>query len=191
MTNSESGFGLVELLIAMTIMAVGISAIVAGFSSGIIALNRASHTSTAGTLADRQMEAYRALQYTSVALNTVTGAASPYTTDRPTGSTLGNDVVDGAQAACPVTTPSPWTPAPSCAVQSGVVGPDGRTYRVDSYIIWYCPLGASAPTPAAAPTTCGAAARPVKQVTVVVRDVNGTPANKILFRETSTFDSAT
>ena len=65
-TSSEAGFGVIELLIAMTVMAIGISAIVAGFSSGIVALNNASRTGTAGTLADKQMEAYRALPYASV-----------------------------------------------------------------------------------------------------------------------------
>ena len=39
---SEGGFGLIELLIAMTVLAIGISAIVAGLSSGMVALNRAS-----------------------------------------------------------------------------------------------------------------------------------------------------
>ena len=33
--RDEAGFGLVELLIAMTIMSIGIFAVVAGFSSGI------------------------------------------------------------------------------------------------------------------------------------------------------------
>ena len=47
----------------MLVMALGIMAIVAGFSSGMVALSNASRTGTAGTLADRQMEAYRALPY--------------------------------------------------------------------------------------------------------------------------------
>jgi hypothetical protein len=42
-------------------------AIVAGFSSGMLALSSASRTSTAGTLADKQMEAYRAQTYSSLA----------------------------------------------------------------------------------------------------------------------------
>src|SRR5215210_4165113 len=72
----EGGFGLVELLIAMTILSIGIMAIVAGFSAGFLAVNRASRTSTAGTIADRQMEAYRALPNARIALNSALGAAS-------------------------------------------------------------------------------------------------------------------
>ena len=51
--------GLVELLVAMTVLSIGIFALVAGFSSGFGAINRASKTSTAGTLADKQMESFR------------------------------------------------------------------------------------------------------------------------------------
>ena len=77
----EEGFGLVELLIAMLVMALGIMAIVAGFSSGMVALSNASRTGTAGTLADKQMEAYRALPYTSIALRLAPSlGAAPDTT---------------------------------------------------------------------------------------------------------------
>ena len=57
--RDEGGFGLVELLIAMTVMLIGIFAVVAGFSSGLGAINRASKTTIAGTLADQQMETFR------------------------------------------------------------------------------------------------------------------------------------
>ena len=57
--REESGFGLVELLIAMTVMVVGITALVAGMSSGFVAVKRAADESTAAALADKQMEAYR------------------------------------------------------------------------------------------------------------------------------------
>ena len=47
---------LIELLIAMTVMSVGIAALVAGFSSGIVSITVRTSASTAGTLADKQME---------------------------------------------------------------------------------------------------------------------------------------
>lgn len=65
--RTEAGIGLVELLVAMTVMSIGIFALVAGFSSGIETNRRASKTSTAGTLADRKMEAFRRGSYASVA----------------------------------------------------------------------------------------------------------------------------
>jgi len=68
--SEESGIGLVELLIAMTVMAIGIFALVAGFSSGFGAINRAGKTSTAGAIADKRMEGYRSGTYAAlVALN--------------------------------------------------------------------------------------------------------------------------
>ncbi|MBA2332973.1 MAG: type II secretion system protein [Gaiellaceae bacterium] len=76
--RAEAGMGLVELLIALTIMTIGIFALVAGFSSGIETNRRASKSSTAGTLADQQMEAYRSSSYASIAAvgATKTGADS-------------------------------------------------------------------------------------------------------------------
>jgi type II secretory pathway pseudopilin PulG len=65
--REESGFGLVELLIAMTVMVVGITALVAGLSSGFLAVNRAAQASTAAAVADIQMEGYRALKFDSIA----------------------------------------------------------------------------------------------------------------------------
>ena len=84
LATSEDGFGLIELLIAMLVMALGIMAIVAGFSSGIVALSNASRTGTAGTLADKQMEAYRALpydQHRAHELAELGGPPTSYTTD--------------------------------------------------------------------------------------------------------------
>ncbi len=65
---AEQGFGLIELLISIVILNVGILAIVAAFTSGAVALQRASETSTASVLADKQMELYRAVRYTNIAL---------------------------------------------------------------------------------------------------------------------------
>ncbi len=57
----EEGFTLVELLIAMLILTVGILALVAAYTSGYVALNRATRVSSAEVLADSQMERFRAL----------------------------------------------------------------------------------------------------------------------------------
>ena len=49
---------MLELLMAMVMLNVGILAVVAAFSSGNAALYRANRTSTAGALANKQMEHY-------------------------------------------------------------------------------------------------------------------------------------
>ncbi len=64
--REQAGMGLVELLIAMTVMAIGIFALVAGFSSGHVALQRASNATSAASVADERMEGYRALRYSAI-----------------------------------------------------------------------------------------------------------------------------
>src|SRR5438045_4138045 len=67
--RNEKGFGLLELLMAMTMLNIGILALVAAFNSGAVALQRASRVSTAAALADTQMERYRAILYSTIGLD--------------------------------------------------------------------------------------------------------------------------
>jgi type II secretory pathway pseudopilin PulG len=99
---------LIELLIAMVVMSIGIAALVAGFSSGVVSINRARLTSTAGTLADKQMELYRQAAFTSVPV----GLQTPTTPAGPDGHTYWMQV-DGAWT-CAVGTYTPGPPA-SCS----------------------------------------------------------------------------
>jgi prepilin-type N-terminal cleavage/methylation domain-containing protein len=73
--RADEGMSLIELLIAMAVMSIGIAALVAGFSSGILSVNRARVTSTAGALADKQMELYRQASFTSLAPGALSGAS--------------------------------------------------------------------------------------------------------------------
>jgi type II secretory pathway pseudopilin PulG len=149
-------------------------AIVAAFSSGMVAINRASRASTAGTLADKQMEAYRKVRYAAIALAS-TPSDPLYTGDSAYSSTL---KVVGACAGDPVADPNFYY----CNPSRKATGPDGRDYRVDSYIAQACVDQTSTP-PACA------TGRVVKLVTVVVRD--WASPTTTLFRESSTFDQAT
>ena len=76
LARSEGGFGLIELLIAMTVMVIAIMGIVAAFSSGLFTLNRASHTSTAGAVADIQMEAYHRGQWSAISPTCPSGTSA-------------------------------------------------------------------------------------------------------------------
>ena len=108
--QNEKGFGLVELLVAMTVMSIGIVALVAGFSSGFGAINRASHNSTAGTLADQQMEALQARARTPRSTSVARCTEGGYPTVAPTGSRVSDAEV------CPDGTP---TGSPSCTLSGG------------------------------------------------------------------------
>ncbi|HSC91395.1 MAG TPA: prepilin-type N-terminal cleavage/methylation domain-containing protein [Gaiellaceae bacterium] len=169
--RDEAGFGLLELVIALTVLNVGILATIAALNSGAVALQRASRISTASALADAQMELFRALRYDSIGLYDVATADgdATYRDDPARGYGVRTMV---AVASCAGTTfPVECLPIQSV---SGAASPDGRAYRVDTYV--------EAQTPTAS-------SRPLKVVTVVVRD--GTNLAKALVRAQSTFDQST
>lgn len=152
--------GLVELLIAMTILAVALLALVAAFSSGALTLQRAGQTSTASALANAQMELYRGLKYDSIRLDA--GSIPPV-----------GDVyrADTAYPVSQVTTPACAGPPVECDASRPVTGPDNRAYRVDTYIEFETPTGG----------------RQLKKVTVVVRE-GGDLTAEGLVRTSSKFD---
>jgi Tfp pilus assembly protein PilV len=65
---------LIELLVAMVITSIGIAALVAGFSSGVLSTTRAHLASTAATLADKQMEFDRQTAFASLVPAVLSGA---------------------------------------------------------------------------------------------------------------------
>jgi len=158
----EDGFMLVELVIAMAVLTVGILALVGAYSAGYASLNRANSTSSASVLADSQMERFRALQYAAIQLNTTCGASctedSTYTSDTAYSSTAQVSGCTSTGAAC----------LPS----QTKTGPDGKSYRVDTFIRYSCPI--TTDTLSTSPLTCGSGEPlPVKLVSVVVRNTNG------------------
>jgi type II secretory pathway pseudopilin PulG len=181
--RSESGFLLVELLIALMLLNIGLLSIVTAFSAGSTALLRASRKATAGALADQQMELYRALTYTAIALDqtSVNSTDSTYGSDSALDGSLSNDIT--ATTGC--------TGVPNqCNPSRSVTGPDHGSYRVDTYIRWTCPSGTLGGT-VSAPTCSGTnASRPAKLVTIVVRDTTNL-AGTAFVREASTFDQST
>jgi type II secretory pathway pseudopilin PulG len=174
--RGEDGFGLIELLIAMVVLNVGILAIVAAFNSGIVSLARAAHISTAATLADAQMEWYRGAIYGCIYENLPGGTDTTYTSDAAYDSTFG------------ITSGSSCSTAPSNALLSSTVGPDHHRYRVDTYVVWACSVGSPSGTSSSPSCTSSGSGRPVKKVTVVVRDAS---TLVVLARESSTFDQST
>jgi Tfp pilus assembly protein PilV len=164
--DPEAGFGLVEVLIAMTMLALGILALFAMFEAGIRQISRASTVTTAGALADREMESFVAIRYDSIGLpeSLVTAAATPYSSDAAYQSSASNRVGLNACGTSPCTTKVP--------VQT-LTGADGRTYRVDTYVTWHAVTGG----------------RNTKRVTIVIRDSTNTA--KTWARVSSTFDEST
>ena len=152
-------------MIAMMLLSVGLVGLLGAFISGSTAVRRASRVATASTLADTQMELYRALTYSAIALDASSiPTTTPYTSDTAySASQVTATCVSGS-----------YTSYPQCNASRTVTGPDHGTYRVDTYIVSRTPTGG----------------RAVKLVTVVVRDTKSltTPA---LARQSSSFDAST
>jgi type II secretory pathway pseudopilin PulG len=66
--RAEQGFGMIELLAAMTVMLIGIFAVFTVFQAGMVQIRRASKVTTAAAIADSEIEKYRAIRYDSIGL---------------------------------------------------------------------------------------------------------------------------
>ena len=180
--RGQSGFGLIELLMAMVMLNIGLLATVAAFTSGMWGLARAGNISTAAALGDQQMELYRELPIACIYLSSpptsgTYASDSAYSTQYQVTSGTG-----GLNSPCNlVSLPTNSTNAN----RTGVIGPDHHKYEVDTYINFRC-TDLTVPT-GTSPGTCGQTnGGIVTVVTVVVRD--GRLTTKILNRQSSTFD---
>ena len=176
----ENGFGLVELLIAMTMLSIAIGALLAVFTSSAVSLRRAGEKGTALTLADTQMEKYRTRTFTAVRIDgSLIPTSGTYVTANAADSTIPpstNQAVagDNGDEDCP-TTDEP----PACLPVQNVTGPDGHAYRIETYVNYVnndSTLSIRIP----------ASGLPLKLVTIVVRDA---ATGSIMARESSAFSS--
>lgn len=145
--RAEQGFALIEMLIAIVVINVGLLAILLALTSGVTTLRRSAETSTASAVADKQLEQFRAIAFDSIYLD-ITSLAATDSTYQADSAYSASQVT---QACSPIVA--------TCSPMQTVTGPDGRSYRVDTYVVWAIPAGGTA----------------VKQVTVVVRK-SGTTA---------------
>lgn len=162
----EDGFGLIELVTALVILNVAIFAMFAMFNAGVLSIARASRTTTASILAEKQMELYRALGYDDVGLHV--GAIASAATD-----TTHTSDADWISQASQVSVAGCTGALDRCkAIRTGVTGPDSHLYRIDTYVH----------------TTTPTSGRAVKQVTVAVRRQE---TMQLLAKLTATFDQLT
>jgi type II secretory pathway pseudopilin PulG len=110
--RAEGGQGLIELLAALALLTIAMTALLSTFSSSILSLRRAGAEGTGVTVADRQMEKYRTLPYSCIVLN---GGTTP--------------------SGCPAATgfPNPYSPDQTPTTADT---PDHRTYTVHSTIAY-------------------------------------------------------
>jgi len=188
----DDGQGLIELIVALTILAVGIGAVLTVLTGSALSLQRSDQKGTALTLAETQLELYRNLAYADIRLDDaswssapLTNPADPYFTAHTSDSTIpsgaeagevidtGTDIDTGMANTTCVGSP------PECQAVRTVTGPDHRQYRIDTYITTVTPTddGTSSGT---------VVGKSVRQVTVIVRNAQ-IASLPILARNTSTF----
>lgn len=164
---------------AMTMLNIGILALVAAFNSGAFALRKSGLSSTASALADQQLELYRLNAYTAIFLDTTSEATarldSTYNCDVALNGCAGG-VTQSTGTCTALNASETGSPPPRCNPSRTVLGPDRHRYRIDTYIVTQYPTGAGT-------------SRQNKLVTIVVRDGNNLAT--VLAREPSTFDAAT
>lgn len=176
--RGSDGFGMVELLAAMVVLAIGILALFAMFQSSSTQLRRAAITSTASALADSQMERFRAVRYDTIGLDAADVAAADATyTGQSDGAFMAISSPTNQVNSTVVIPKCPGSPCTETVPTEQVTGADGRPYRVDTYITWK-----------AITSQAGVAGRNVKLVTIVVRDA---ATNRIYARVSSSFDQLT
>lgn len=171
----SGGFGMIELLAAMVVLAIGILALFAMFQSSSTQMRRAAVTSTAAALADTQMERFRAVRYETIGLAaTDVASADAVYTGQSDGAYLAISSPENQVNSTVVLAKCPATPCTETVPTEQVTGADGRSYRVDTYVTWK-PITNQA----------GVAGRNVKLVTIVVREVS---TNRVWARVSSSFD---
>jgi prepilin-type N-terminal cleavage/methylation domain-containing protein len=194
--HTHQGMTLVEVLIAMVVIAIAVSGLVAGLGGGILAIQRSAKASAAGAFADQQMEAYRGTSFASIATTPTAALDCIYkgTVSAPTcpGPGVADNAYDATWKIDNVPTSGVGACAQNyCVPSRTVAGGNGVSYRIDSYVVWACGItGATltaAVAPATIPTCSGTPANAaVKAVTVIVRDAS---TNRTLVRVTSTFST--
>jgi Tfp pilus assembly protein PilV len=184
--RDEAGQGLLELLVAMTILSIGVGSLLTLLAAGAVSLQRSQRNGTAQTLAESQLELYRGVAYPYIRLSATALAAVPGSSVYMTANASDSTIPPGASTGQVLDTTSgnvacAAADATLCAPVQTVTGPDHHSYEIDTYVT-QCP--------SASITSCPSSADPVKQVFVVVRDAQKTSL-PIVARDASTFSTST
>jgi prepilin-type N-terminal cleavage/methylation domain-containing protein len=176
----DAGFGMIELLCAMTVLSVGILAVFAMFHSGSIQIKRAANVTTAAAIADSEMEGFRAIKYSYLGLTAAAVTATDATYKSSTqsyGAYLAASSPTNQANSMVIYVTCGTAPCTTLVPTKTVAGADGNNYRVDTYITWQTTS-----------TAAGVAGRNVKLITVIVRDPT---TNATYARISSSFDETT
>jgi Tfp pilus assembly protein PilV len=163
--RNEEGFLLIELIAAVVILSVALLALLGAYDEAWFSLRSGAKDSSAGMIANNQLELYASLQYSSIGLD-----ATTLTSTKASDTTYASD-----EAALPGTgtdaTISGCGGSAQCLPVQTVTGADGKSYRLETFI-------RTIPNPAAS-------AWKEKVVTVIVRDPSKTGSPKVVTLQTA------
>jgi type II secretory pathway pseudopilin PulG len=181
----EDGQGLVELIVALTILAIGIGSLLTLLTSSALSLQRSDQKGTALVLAEKQIELYRSVGFRDIRLDDtlvsnaiaandqyVTANSSDPTIPSASGQHLDTDTSIDTNQCVPSVAGDQSTVPTECKPIQTVTGPDHRLYRVDTYIDLSNPQGGDT----------------VATVTVIVRNAS-LSTRPILARSASSFSA--
>jgi type II secretory pathway pseudopilin PulG len=150
--SREEGFGMMELLMAISVLSIGILAVFTLMNSGMVQIQRAAAVSTAAAIAEGRMENFRAVKFTAIGLDDAEVAAAgavyasdaAYRADTPTTS-LQSAVTDAATSLTVTSTGGFPTAAPFRIK----IGNEVMSVVALSGSTWTVSRGQDATTPAA------------------------------------------
>lgn len=166
--RSERGFLTIELVIAIAVLSIAILALMAAWDQAFFSLRSSAKTSSAGLLAENQLELYASLPYDSIGLDTATLASvqandETYAADESALPESGTDV-----------TISGCGSSPQCSPVQTLTGSDHHSYELETFIRLL-----------ANPSSAG---RMEKVVTVIVREAAKAGSPTVLTMQTG-FDA--
>ena len=126
--KSEDGFLMIELIAATLIMSIALLALIGAYSLGYFAINSTDQTTSAGLLANNQLELYASLPYSSIGLDTTT-LASVKATDPNYSSDESGFAVSGSDV-----TISGCGSSAQCSPIQTITAGDHKTYKLETFI---------------------------------------------------------
>jgi prepilin-type N-terminal cleavage/methylation domain-containing protein len=175
----DSGFGLIELVIAMAILSIAVGALMLSYASSAISLRRAGQKGTALTLADTQMERYRTRGFTGIRIDgTLIPVSGTYVSANSTDSTIPPSTGQAVAGQNGDETCSTSNEPAACLPVRTVNGPDNHPYQIETYVNYVnndSTLSIRTPT----------SGLTLKRVTIVVRDAT---TGQVMAREQSAFE---
>ncbi|MGH3008502.1 MAG: type IV pilus modification PilV family protein [Gaiellaceae bacterium] len=164
--RSEDGFLTIELTVAIVLITIALLALMAAYDQAFFSLHSSAKTSSAGLVAETQLELYASLPYSSIGLDSATRTTTKssdanYSTDEAALPGSGTDV-----------TISSCGSSARCAPVQTLTGSDGRSYKLETFIRAIAPAGSTWTE---------------KVITVIVRDMSKSGSPQV-FEEQTAFD---